>query len=204
MVASNTSPQNNVVVVHSCDDSQVINATKKWLLTPDGNIINQHSGLALTARSSRWFTILTLESSTYSTSQGWRPGDDVSPIVASIVGLNDMCLQGNGDGGRVWLEKCIVGKEEQSWALYSDGSIRVSGDRGLCVTFDGNNSMDRLVVIRKCEGSSNQRWVFKADGSILNPNSTLVMDVKEANVNLQQIVLNRSTGSANQKWVILF
>nr|GFB04409.1 ribosome-inactivating protein [Tanacetum cinerariifolium] len=82
----------------------------------------------------------------------------------------------NGANAHVWLAKCVIGTEpRQQWALYSDITIRLYGDRTLCVTSNSHESSDNIILF-KCQGWGNQRWTFMADGTILNPNARLVMD----------------------------
>ncbi|XP_058220732.1 ribosome-inactivating protein PMRIPt-like [Rhododendron vialii] len=180
------------------------NATK-WSLSSDGTITNPHSGLVLTANQAAQGTILTVETNVHAASQGWRVlGEEVNPTVTTIIGFNDLCMQANNDNSRVWLESCVDSRQQQQWALYGDGTIRVNSDHNLCLTSDGHSSLDVIIILR-CQGWGNQRWVFNStDGTILNPNAKLVMDVKESNVSLRQIILYQPTGNPNQRWLPYF
>lgn len=191
--------QGDYVMIFNCRTA-VPDATK-WAVSIDGSITNPRSGLVLTAPQAAQGTTLLVVKNTHSAKQSWSVGDDVEPIVTYIVGFKDMCLQGNST--RVWLEDCAVDRQQQRWALYSDGTIRVDSDRSLCVTSNGHSSSD-VVIILACDGRGNQRWVFNStDGTILNPNARLVMDVRQSNVALRQIILYQPTGNPNQKWMTM-
>ncbi|GJT00375.1 ribosome-inactivating protein [Tanacetum coccineum] len=105
----------------------------------------------------------------------------------------------NGANALVWLANCVIGTEPRQ-QLYGDRTIRLYSDRTLCVTSDGDDSLDSIILL-KCQGSGNQRWTFMADGTILNPNSRLVMDVQNSDVSLQEIILYQPTGNPNQNWL---
>ena len=188
------------VMIYDCDTA-VPDATK-WAFSTDGSITNPRSGLVLTAQSAAQGTTLTVETNIHAARQGWR-GGDVEPTVTSIMGYKDMCMQANNDNTRVWLESCEKGKQQQQWAFYSDGTIRVNSSRNLCLTSDGHSSED-VIIILECQGWGDQRWVFKNDGSILNPNAKLVMDVKDSDVSLHLIILYAPNGNLNQQWIPLW
>nr|GEY53587.1 ribosome-inactivating protein [Tanacetum cinerariifolium] len=86
------------------------------------------------------------------------------------------------------------------WALYGDSTIRLYSDSTLCVTSDGHESLNSIILLN-CKGSEDQRWTFMADGTILNPNARLVMDVRGSDVSLQEIILYQPTRNPNQKWL---
>ncbi|KAF7113331.1 hypothetical protein RHSIM_RhsimUnG0137100 [Rhododendron simsii] len=185
MTAYGYSP-GDYVMIFDCETA-VQDATK-WSLSTDGTITNHHSGLVLTANEPAWGTTLTVETNIHAASQGWRVVEEVYPTVTTIIGFNDLCMQTNNDNTRVWLESCVDRRQQQQWALYGDGTIRVNSDHNLCLTSDGHSSSDVIIVLR-CQGWGNQRWVFHTDGTILNPNAKLVMDVRRSDVSLRQIIL---------------
>ncbi|KAG5543116.1 hypothetical protein RHGRI_016012 [Rhododendron griersonianum] len=190
------------VMIFNCGTA-VQDATK-WSLSSDGTITNPRSGLVLTANQAAQGTTLTVETNVHAARQGWRVvGEEVNPTVTTIIGLNDLCMQANNDNSRVWLESCVDSSQQQQWALYGDGTIRVNSNHNLCLTSDGHSSLDVIIILR-CQGWADQRWVFKSDGTILNPNTKLVMDVKDSDVSLHQIILYQPTGNPNQRWLPYF
>nr|GEX99970.1 hypothetical protein [Tanacetum cinerariifolium] len=76
----------------------------------------------------------------------------------------------------------------QQWALYGDSNIRLYSDRTLCVTSNGHESSDSIFLL-KGQGSGDEGWTFMADGTILNPNARLFMDVQNSDVSLKEIIL---------------
>ncbi|KAM2913800.1 hypothetical protein COP2_044410 [Malus domestica] len=202
MTAYSTSSPKNYVMIYNC--TTAVPEATKWALSTDGTITHRRSGLVLTAHEATQGTTLTIATNSHSPKQGWRVADDVEPTVTSIIGYSDMCLTANDDKSRVWMEYCVPSKNQQQWALYSEGTIRVNSDRTLCVTSNGHNSSN-VIIILKCElKRGDQRWVFKTDGSILNPNAELVMDVKNSDVYLRQIILYPYYGTPNQQWLPFF
>nr|O22415.1 RecName: Full=Ribosome-inactivating protein SNAIf; AltName: Full=Agglutinin I; Contains: RecName: Full=SNAIf-A chain; AltName: Full=rRNA N-glycosidase; Contains: RecName: Full=Linker peptide; Contains: RecName: Full=SNAIf-B chain; Contains: RecName: Full=TrSNAIf; Flags: Precursor [Sambucus nigra]AAC49989.1 type 2 ribosome-inactivating protein SNAIf precursor [Sambucus nigra] len=185
------------VMIYDCNT--VPPEATKWVVSTDGTITNPRSGLVLTAPQAAEGTALSLENNIHAARQGWTVGD-VEPLVTFIVGYKQMCLTENGENNFVWLEDCVLNRVEQEWALYGDGTIRVNSNRSLCVTSEDHEPSD-LIVILKCEGSGNQRWVFNTNGTISNPNAKLVMDVAQSNVSLRKIILYPPTGNPNQQWI---
>ncbi|XP_038884101.1 seed lectin-like [Benincasa hispida] len=189
------------VVLYNC--SKVEAKSTKWNVAIDGTISNPSSGLVLTANSSTSNTQLIVEANKYTIGQGWRVGNYVEPIIGSIIGLEQMCLEATNNNTNMWLENCVLNKAEQYWAVYSDGSIRVNSERNLCVTSSSDRS-SALIVIDECNGTANQRWNFKADGTIFNLKTKLVVDVERAMVSLKRIILFRKTGNPNQDWGLFY
>lgn len=186
------------VMIFDCGSA--VTAATKWTLDYSGTIRNPQSGLVLTARVSTPDPTLTVNVDSNSSTQAWTPVNYTIPAISYISGFRELCLQANGVNAGVWLANCIIGLEpRQQWALYGDRTIRLYSDRSLCATSNGHNSLD-LIVLLPCRGIGNQRWTFMDDGTILNPNAGLVMDVKESDLSLQQIILYQHTGNPNQKW----
>nr|5Y42_C Chain C, Seed lectin [Trichosanthes anguina]5Y42_F Chain F, Seed lectin [Trichosanthes anguina]5Y97_C Chain C, Seed lectin [Trichosanthes anguina] len=204
-LATNNSKFGNLVVIYDC--SKLAAEDISWDVSVGGTIMNpNYEDLALTSNKATRSTNLTMEVNTYSASQGWRVGNYVQPIIGSIVGLDDMCLEATDGNTNMWLEECVPNQREQSWALYSDGTIRVDDNRELCVTASSSTYDNwKVITILNCDGSNNQRWVFLADGSISTPgNQRLAMDVARSDVDLKKIILHRPHGDLNQQWVLFY
>lgn len=189
------------VVIYNC--SKVEPSTIRWNISIDGTISNPSSGLVLTANASTRSTILTVEVNKYTTGQGWRVGNYVKPIISSIIGMEEMCLEATNNYTNMWLENCVKNKEEQYWAVYSDGSIRVNKNHNLCVSSPSDFSPG-LITIVECNGTSNQRWNFMADATILNPKTGMVMDVEVAKVSRKRIIVYHKNGRRNQQWTLIY
>ncbi|KAL8198138.1 hypothetical protein R6Q57_030048 [Mikania cordata] len=187
-------------MIYDCDTA-VVEATKWFLYDIIGTIMNPTSGLVIAAESAAQGTTLTVAEDNNSSRQAWTAGNYTEPTISYISGFREMCLQANGENVGVWLENCVIGTEpRQQWALYGDRTIRLYSDRTLCVTSDGHESSD-IIILLKCQGWGNQRWAFMPDGTILNPNARLVMDVRQSDVSLKQIILYQPTGNPNQQWL---
>ncbi|RWR91466.1 type 2 ribosome-inactivating protein [Cinnamomum micranthum f. kanehirae] len=180
-----------------------VTAATFWQVWENGTIMNPQSALALSAESGNSGTTLTVQNNNYASRQGWLAGNNTEPFVTSIVGFNDLCMQANGDA--MWVVECESSKAEQKWALYPDGSIRPDQDRDRCLTATDNHSQGSIIIISSCSpGSEGQRWVFRNDGTILNLENEMVMDVRGSDPSLHQIIIWEFNGNSNQKWLPLF
>lgn len=190
------------VVLYNCSEVEK-KSNIRWNVAIDGTISNPSSGLVLTTNPSTNSSQLIVEVNKFTTSQGWRVGNYVEPLTGSIIGLEEMCLEATNNNTNVWLEKCVKNKAEQYWAVYGDGSIRVNSKRNLCVSSSSNRIL-ALIIIEECNGTSNQRWNFLANGAILNPETKMVMDVYRFMVSRKKNILYRKTGERNQEWALFY
>ncbi|GMP72603.1 hypothetical protein CsSME_00030571 [Camellia sinensis var. sinensis] len=185
------------VMIYNCDTA--VTAATRWQVWDNGTIINPESALVLSAESENAGTTLTVETNIYASRQGWRASNNTDPFVTSIVGFMDLCMQRNGNN--VGLGDCVSNQTDQKWAIYPDGSIRPQQNQNVCLT-SNNHSQGRNIIIFGCSnGWSSQRWVFTNDGAILNLYNGMVIDVKDSNPILQQLILWPFNGNPNQKWL---
>ncbi|GJV85792.1 ribosome-inactivating protein [Tanacetum coccineum] len=113
----------------------------------------------------------------------YNAGSIMNPTSGLVIAAKTSTqATANGANTRVWLANYVIGTEpRQQWPLYGDGTIRLYSDCTLYVTSDGHQSLD-IIILLKCQGWGDQRWTFMADGTILNPNARLVMDVRRSDV----------------------
>nr|GEV67430.1 ribosome-inactivating protein [Tanacetum cinerariifolium] len=122
-------------------------------------------------------------------------------VIAAESSTQRTVLNANGAYARVWLANCVISIEpRQQWALYGDINIRLYSDRTLYVTSNGHESSDSIFLFQG-QGSRDERWTFMADGTILNTNAQLVMDVWNSDMSLKEIILYEPTGNPNQNWL---
>lgn len=167
----------------------------KWDVWGNGTIISR-SGLVLAARSLESGTLLTAEVDTYTIGQSWLPSNNTKPLVTPIVGISSgLCF-----GADLLLEMCVPGKAEQAWALYRDGSIRPNQTRlDSCLTLHREASSSPSLKIALCEAASSlQRWVYPNDGTIMNLETKLVMDITPGSI--PSIIMAYPTGDLSQIW----
>nr|GEW65133.1 ribosome-inactivating protein [Tanacetum cinerariifolium] len=173
--------------IFDCDKAEP--EATKWVLY---NVV-------IAAKSSTQRTVLNVADDNNSSRQAWSA--NTQPTINYISGFREMCLQANSAYACVWLANCVIGtKPRQHWALYGDSNIRLYSDRTLCVTSNGRECSDSIFLL-KGQGSGDERWTFMADDTILNPNARLVMDVRNGDVSLKQIILYKPTGNPNQNWL---
>ncbi|XP_050219341.1 ricin-like [Mercurialis annua] len=187
------------IMIHDCKNA-VRDATR-WKIRDDGTIINPKSGLVLSAESGRDGTTITVETNVYAARQSWLPGNNTQPFITTIVGLNYLCLQATGN--RVWLEKCENNKAGQEWALYGDGTIRPKQNQEDCVTNDAKEQ-GLVKLFSYNYASPAQRWVFDSDGVIWSLFYGMVLDVKDNDPSLKQIITSPFNGQDNQRWLKSF
>lgn len=189
----------NYVMIFDCNSA--VAAATRWEIWDNGTIINPQSALVLSAESGASGTTLTVETNIYASRQGWLPSNNSGPFVTSIVGFMDLCMQANGDN--MWLVECESSKAEQQWAIYGDGSIRPQQNRDRCLTSNNHFEGTNIIIVSCSPGWASQRWVFTNDGTIFNLHNGMVMDVKESDPSLHQIIIWPFTGNPSQKWLPL-
>ncbi|KAF0917881.1 hypothetical protein E2562_021534 [Oryza meyeriana var. granulata] len=189
------------IMIYDCNPQ---NDAFTWQVWDNGTIISD-GGVALSAPASASGTELRAQDNSYTVGQGWRPTNNTEPLVAPIVGLFGLCLQGNGRGDLL-LQPCALGSPEQQWALYPDGSIRPQQTRSSCLTAPpGGRGADAPVTISPCDlNSALQRWEFTNDGTIATLRDKLVLEAKGySSPFLSKIIVNGYTGGPSQMWQAL-
>ncbi|XP_010905315.1 ricin-like [Elaeis guineensis] len=186
------------VMIYDCTTAET--AATLWEVWDNGTIINPRSALVLTAPSGDSGTTLTVETNIYASRQGWLASNNTLPFVTSIISFMDLCME--TDTTNVWLANCTTDKIEQKWAIYADGSVRSQQNQEeACLTSNGH-SEGAIITIADCKnGWASQRWSFTTEGTILNLYNGYVIDVKESNPSLRQIILWSFTGNPSQKWL---
>jgi alpha-galactosidase len=102
--------------------------------------------------------------------------------TGQIFGLAGKCIEDSGgsttNGNPLTLFGC-TGSPDQSWSLPSGGTVRALGK---CMAVQNNStSPGAALVLRTCDGSSGEQWSYKLNGELVNPASTLCVDVPHGN-----------------------
>lgn len=188
----------NYIMIFNCETA-VPDATK-WKICDNGTIINPRSSNVLSANSASINTTLIVAENLYSASQAWVISNNTLPFVTPIMNgeLSNMCLQAFDYRIDLGYSECQSLEKRQMFALYPDSSIRPNDKREDCLTADVDN---RKVIVAKCNGAAEQRWLFNRDYTISNLNSPLVMDIAVDNY----IYLNPPTvPPGSQEWRVYF
>nr|AAL55094.1 ribosome-inactivating protein IRAb [Iris x hollandica] len=188
------------VMIYDCS-SAVMGATL-WTMY-NGSLINRPSGLAISAESGESGTTLTMQVHLNASKQGWLPSNNTRPFLTPIIGINGLCVQRN-DQEDVGLATCDDNNSNQKWYLYGDGSIRPLTDPNYCVTSQTHDQGSQIILLSCNFGGASQRWMFTSQGTIYNLHSGYVMDVKQSDPSLQQIIIWSTTGNPNQMWFTTF
>ncbi|KAJ4833918.1 hypothetical protein Tsubulata_051205 [Turnera subulata] len=166
------------MVIYNCSTSPDV--TIHWDVTTDGSIVSlDYDGLSLTAPAGQG-TTLTLENTTLSSSQAWLPTNHYQPFRAA---LSDILSAGylrlkKGDDTVLVIERLRNGgKITRDWAIYADGTIRPVSALHRCLTLIlGEKDWENRVRIEDCIGSYKQRWMFRSNGFLINPESGLILN----------------------------
>ncbi|KAK9136060.1 hypothetical protein Syun_015390 [Stephania yunnanensis] len=191
LAASGTTPGSSVVI-HECETLD--DTALRWAMSYTGELVNAHSGLALTAKDGTSTSKLTLEENDSSSFQTWKATNKLTPVDAYIHGQNNQCIYYNGRYG-VYTETCSKGSSKQQWRLYPDGTIRPID------WLDGCIENMKYIQAGYCSGSPElHKWVFSNDGAIRNWKSQKVIDVSETEAGY--LVSWDFHGGMNQIWTL--
>jgi hypothetical protein len=120
------------------------------------------------------------------------PGNQCVDVAADDTGVN---------GAAVQLWNCQSYAEDQHWTHNADGSL---GTIGRCLDIIGNGTAGGTnVELWDCNGVGGQKWVQRADGSLLNPQSGRCLDSPDgATANGTRLRIWDCNGSAAQKFAV--
>ncbi|KAK9136058.1 hypothetical protein Syun_015388 [Stephania yunnanensis] len=207
MESSGTTPGSSVVI-HECETLD--DTALRWAMSYTGELVNAHSGLALTAKDGTSTSKLTLEENDSSSFQTWKTTNKLTPVDAYIHGQNNQCIYYNGRYG-VYTETCSKGSSTQQWRLYPDGTIRPINWLDGCIEIASLSSAENTIYIQAentiyiqagyCSGSPElHEWVFSNDGAIRNWKSQKVIDMSETEAGY--LVPWDFHGGMNQIWTL--
>jgi hypothetical protein len=115
-------------------------------------------------------------------------------------GNSGRCLDvPNGRTGvQVQIYDCL-GNQNQTITQTAAGELRVLGN---CLGADGDGiAPGTRLILWACDGSMNQKWWFRLDGSVINRSNGLVIDVSGwRTANGSPVQLWTPLGNATQKW----
>ncbi|KAJ6824019.1 uncharacterized protein M6B38_129365 [Iris pallida] len=187
------------VMIYDCP-SAVTHAT---LWTMHYGTLTNPSGLTIGAESGNSGTELTMQINVNASQQGWLASNNTRPFLTPLIGLDDLCMQRNGEED-VGLAVCDDNNSEQKWYLYADGSIQPLTDPSYCITCQYRDQGSKIILLSCNFGGASQRWMFTSQGTIYNLHNGFVMDVKGSDPSLQLIIIWPSTGNPNQMWFTSF
>ncbi|MFF3561604.1 arabinofuranosidase catalytic domain-containing protein [Streptomyces sp. NPDC002574] len=133
-------------------------------------------------------------------------GDTAGVAPATIAGPAGTCVDvtGNDVAGKsaaVQLWDCQSAAADQHWTHDVDGSLRTLGR---CMDVVGNVTAENAQVqLYDCNGVGGQKWVQRADGSLLNPQSGRCLDATGgATANGTRLQIHDCNGTAAQVFAI--
>ncbi|KAK9159907.1 hypothetical protein Syun_006248 [Stephania yunnanensis] len=199
LAASGTTPGSSVVI-HECETLD--DTALRWAMSYTGELVNAHSGLALTAKDGTSASKLTLEENDSSSFQTWKATNKLTLVDVYIHGKKNQCIYYNGKYG-VYTETCSKGSSKQQWRLYPDGTIRPKDWLDGCIEIASLSSAENTIYIQAgyCSGSPElHKWVFSHDGAIRNWKSQKVIDASESEAGY--LVAWDFHGGMNQIWTL--
>ncbi|WP_437683427.1 lectin [Sorangium sp. So ce131] len=129
---------------------------------------------------------------------------DGAPVVTSsplISVESGRCLDVSGrstsPGARLQIYDCHGG-DNQGFNFTAAGELQVYGGT-LCV--EAPSTAGSRVVTASCNGQARQKWTMNTDGSIVNQQSRLCMDVEgRRTANTTPVIVWSCSGQPNQRW----
>ncbi|KAJ4849726.1 hypothetical protein Tsubulata_051148, partial [Turnera subulata] len=192
----------STMVIYNCTSTAPY-LTIYWNVTTNGSIVSlQDDDLSLTAPAGQG-TTLTAENTALNSSQAWLPTNHYQPFRAA---LSDIRSAGflrlkEGDGRVLVIERLRNGsKITREWAIYPDGTIRPVSALHQCFTLTlGKVELEKRVVIEDCNGSYEQRWMFRSNGYLMNPESGLILSVRK-NGSVSTPIARRPLGKLKDRY----
>jgi GH25 family lysozyme M1 (1,4-beta-N-acetylmuramidase) len=178
----NRTRNGNPIVTRACNGS----AQQRWILVQDNTMRIHGRCLALSSGHA------VLEACNGSAAQHWRVGTGDELVNAST----GKCLAGSAtsNGVQAWTGGC-TGASNKEWKLV--GGPVLAGTPGKCLDDTGNvKAVGNHVVTAACNGSAEQNWLVKPDGSIRI--HSMCLDVTSSGVT----VLNSCASSPPPQWQI--
>jgi hypothetical protein len=137
-------------------------------------------------------------------SVGYAGATGASPTGASITGPGNKCVDVAGDdiggnGTAVQLWDCQAFAADQHWTHNANNSLSTLGR---CLDIVNNGTANgALLELWDCNGVGGQKWVQRADGSLMNPQSGRCLDSPNAATgNGTRLELYDCNGGAAQKF----
>jgi hypothetical protein len=168
------------------------------VVRPDGSIISTRASKCLTPASTERGAALQIQDCGTRSDQVWRvpdqhgrTGEVISPLNKCVdVFNNDVPL------GKLGVWDCN-GSTAQTWTDVGDGSLGVGG-RCLDVNQAGT-AAGSSVILSNCHQGTNQRWISRADGTVVNPVSGRCLTGASA-TNGAVFTIQDCTGAPLQQW----
>jgi hypothetical protein len=133
------------------------------------------------------------------------PPQPAHPPAALVSEASDRCIDaGHGTGGdgfilQIW--DCS-GADDQKWVRYSDRTVRLLIDPGMCMEVAGNSTKNRAAIrLASCNGSPAQQFRLEKARDLVNYPADKCVDVKDREkANGTKLQLWTCVGGPNQKW----
>jgi hypothetical protein len=137
----------------------------------------------------------------------YEQGGDSTPTATAtatgrVTGINGLCLTNqnslNTEGNPIRVSACD-GSAGQTWATYSDDTVRVQG--GCLDVVAAGTASGTKVDWYACNGTNAQVWQHRANGELVNPHSGLCLTVPGGGTGAA-LDIETCTGSPQQQWTV--
>jgi predicted alpha-1,6-mannanase (GH76 family) len=196
-IEHNGTANGNVVELWDCNGV----GGQKWVQQADGSLRNPQSGRCLDSPGGNTANGTRLEIWDCNGSAAQKffasGGAPISGPGGKCVDVGGDDIGGNGAAVQLW--DCQSYAADQHWSSSPDGSARTLG-RCLDVV-SGGTSNGTLVELWDCNGTGNQKWTQRPDGSLSNPQSGRCLDAPNgSSANGVRLQIWDCNGSAAQKF----
>lgn len=142
--------------------------------------------------------------------QGIQPAPTVGNEPVAIISATAKCLavyepdfHNSNDGSKVQTVDCVAGSIYQNWRLTQQREIL--SDNGQCLAPFKGPEASTLVVLRDCDGSNDQTWVFDEQTATIHYESDFNLCLEMPKLTIQfngsPLLLMTCHGEENQQWV---
>jgi beta-glucosidase len=194
------------VQLYSCQSGD---KNQQWRPIFPDELLNPQSGKCLddTNSSTTDGTQVQIYSCVGGPQQDWNLPYSVPQSTGQIKYQADRskCVD-NSNGGtannnKIQLWNCDTSTASQNWTVQPGGTITIDAR---CMATQADGTADGTpVVLYGCTGDTNQQWVIRSDGSLLNRRSKTCLDNTNGNTaNGNPLQLYDCLNNANQRWAL--
>ena len=180
-----------------------------WVQQPDGTLLNPPSGLCLYGQPANGYQLQVVNCNASDPNQHFAAWDAaLIPPAGTITVPGGQCVDVLGDdtgtdGTPVDIWDCQAYAVDQHWTHNADGSLETLGrclgiSTAQGVGGTGTGVAGDHITLWDCNGSDVERWLYEADGLIVNPATGLCLYGQHSNGYQLQVVNCNVTDPSQQ------
>jgi hypothetical protein len=182
-------------------------ANQQWLPVEDDSLYNPRSGKCIDdpGGTTTEGTQLEIYDCDLANSQVWPlpyTAPSTTGIITSQVSRGKCVDDFNGsasNNNKIDIWDCNGNTSAQTWTAAPDGTLQI---HGMClVTQNDGTSNGTPIVLYGCTGDTNQHWIARSDGTLVNRRSGTCLDDPNAVLtNGTQLQISTCDGLIQQNW----